>query len=256
MPLTDEPTGTNPCKHFWRIDSANRGVCKYCHATRDFAEPFKLPKQQGAIPEPIPDPTGILKPTRPVVTVNRPQPTVITKTQPRYHRNEPYKRGRYAKTSSKLLLLKQLLASGKGVRQVARELNLSKNTVLGLIRENKLAVRPYPISTSEGTLTAALHRLAMRGDNNYTAQQMYDKTFDLLVSFLKRKPRQTVAELITGAEDGKVFSEDDLIRRAMEIMIGKVAELIPGVEKVSEGVYRMPVKGSAVNTPGSTPDAP
>lgn len=163
----------------------------------------------------------------------------------KYKRNEPYKRGHYNKSSTKINSVIEYYNRGLGFRQVAKLLNMSTNTVRSIVAEyrhtkidlDKAKLARMKVYTEKHSgLIFAIKGLVSSGRNyNYSLETLFDKGVKLLQQYLETDAKETIIALV----GNNTFTPDDLIKKIYELVLAQYLRLSHEFEEVSEGVFKI-----------------
>lgn len=202
------------CKHYWQIDSDNKGVCRNCGEIRQFPNGGK-----GEV--------KILK--EGIVTIDMLAPAIAK----RHHElNPPPEESKPPQT--------HLKTSYRG-RPPTGEHRLCKGC------GKPIYVRAYRIKKGGGnycqqcnkreqatSILSALKGLAVHS-SRFTPSEMLGRTESIVAKYLEKEPQRTIADLI----NSPTFTEDDLLWNAFSIVIEQTLKLDERFEEVGNGIYRL-----------------
>lgn len=152
--------------------------------------------------------------------------------------------GHYGKTESKIAEVVCLYNDGQGIRFIESQLGLAKNTVRNILQENardidlELATRRRKdrVKRTKQTIIPALKGIASSAKaNNYSYEVMFSHTEEILASYIKLNPVETIKSLI----GDNSFTVDDVIKKAYEVVLGQRLRLEDEFVEVEPGIFQL-----------------
>ncbi len=182
-----------------------------------------------------------------LISTPSPITTLPAKHKPSYSRSEKgYKRGYYTKTKDNMESVCNLYRQGLGIRLVAKELKLSRNTIRKIVNEHPSILEEAKeqreiclmkrTTDAKGNIIVALIGLASSGKRQgYSWDTILNRAKIILQNYLDKYPVKTILTLM-GTES---FSVDDIIKRVYEIILRQSMRLDDRFEEVNKDTFRL-----------------
>ncbi len=194
------------------------------------------------------------------IVSDTPKPKAATHVQhtPTYRRDEPYKRGHYHKSSGKTETIANLYNQGYGMRSVAKEVDLSINTVRTIIGEQTpIYVNPHQAEIQRkrrqrakvyGNIVLDIKDLAASikaHGNDYTTTELDHRLLTIFQKHMAINPRGVILSLV-GHE---TFGPDDLFKKMYAIFIREILHLDERFIEVAPDTFKLREKHDTQQNP-------